>query len=390
MLANFMLLIAGFDYTIKILFQNSVSESSLREARMKLRIDRRSLLQGGSAFALATILPGCATTGPRGPGQSPYPTLITDIPRSDYAFATTCDEVAAGYDLAGKTVLITGCNSGLGYESLRTLVARGAHVIGTARTLAKAQDACASVTTAGSSGKATPLVCELTDMDSVVACADDVNRLLDDSNKPLDILICNAGIMALPKLEQVDVNGVMLEKQFVVNHLGHYLLTRRVLPQVQAAPAGRIVMISSTGYTLALKGGILFDNLSYAEGYKPFTAYGQSKLSNILFSNELSRRNQDQALTSNAIHPGMVATNLGRYISGKPRDPDAPLRKGFKTADQGAATQVYAAIDDRLAGVSGYYFGDCNPVKRKGLYATDAALAEQLWDVSEELVSEWL
>jgi NAD(P)-dependent dehydrogenase (short-subunit alcohol dehydrogenase family) len=227
-------------------------------------------------------------------------------------------------------------------------------------------------------------------MDSVVACSDAVNRLLDASNQPLDILMCNAGIMALPKLEQVDVNGVMLEKQFVVNHLGHYLLTRRVLPQVQAAPAGRIVMISSMGYSLAPKGGILFDNLSYAEGYKPFAAYGQSKLSNILLSNELSRRYQDAALTSNAIHPGMVATNLGRYISGKPRDPDAPLRKGFKTADQGAATQVYAAIDSRLANASGYYFSDCNPEELKGDYARDAALGEQLWDVSEGLVSEWL
>jgi NAD(P)-dependent dehydrogenase (short-subunit alcohol dehydrogenase family) len=356
----------------------------------KYTTTRRQLLQSTSALAITAILPSCAKSSSRGQGQSPNPTLITDIPRSDYGFATTCDEVAAAYDLSGKTVLITGCNSGLGYESLRTLVARGAHVIGTARTLAKAQDACASVTNADSSGKATPLVCELTDMNSVVACADDVNQLLDDSNAPLDILMCNAGIMALPKLEQVDVNGVLLEKQFVVNHLGHYLLTRRVLPQVQAAPAGRIVMISSMGYSLAPKGGILFDNLSYAEGYKPFSAYGQSKLSNILFSNELSRRYKDAALTANAIHPGMVATNLGRYISGKPRDPDAPLRKGFKTADQGAATQVYAAIDSRLADVSGYYFSDCNPEELKGDYARDAELAAKLWDVSEELVTPYL
>jgi len=361
---------------------------------MKLRIDRRSLLQGGSAFALAAILPGCATTSSRGQGQSPNPALITDILRSDYGFATTCDEVAAGYDLAGKTVLITGCNSGLGYESMRTLVAQGAHVYGTARTLAKAEKACSSVSGPNIQGTATPLVCELTDMESVVGCADAVNRLLDASNAPLDILMCNAGIMALPKLEQVDVKGLngvqALEKQFVVNHLGHYLLTRRVLPQVEAAPAGRIVMVSSMGYSLAPKGGILFDNLSYAEGYKPFSAYGQSKLANILLSNELSLRYKDAALTSNAIHPGMVATNLGRYISGKPADPNAPLRKGFKTPDQGAATQVYAAIDKRLDGVSGYYFGDCNPEERKGAYANNSELAAKFWDVSQELVSPYL
>jgi NAD(P)-dependent dehydrogenase (short-subunit alcohol dehydrogenase family) len=370
---------------------------------MKIKAQtRRQLLQSTSALALTAILPGCATT--RGSGQSPNPTLITDIPRSAYGFATTSDEVAANYNLSGKTVLITGCNSGLGYESLRTLVARGAHVIGTARTLAKAQDACASVTHAGSSGKATPLVCELTDMNSVVACADDVNRLLDASNAPLDILMCNAGIMALPKLEQVEVNGVLLEKQFVVNHLGHYLLTRRLLPQVAAAPAGRVVWVSSLGYALAPEGGIQFDNLSgdsCTEGkcYQAFKNYGQTKLANILTSNEISRRYKDVALTSNAIHPGLVDTNLGRYMRGGTAAPtelkdrsatDKPLRKGMKTADQGAATQVYAAIDKNLNGVSGYYFEDCNPVATKGVYATDAALAAKLWDVSEQLVQPYL
>jgi NAD(P)-dependent dehydrogenase (short-subunit alcohol dehydrogenase family) len=356
---------------------------------------RRQLLQSASALALAAILPSCATVKKRpGQGQSPNPTLITDIPGSDYAFATTCDEVVAGYDLSGMTVLITGCNSGLGYESMRALAAAGAHVIGTARSMEKAEQSCASV-----AGKTTPLVCELADMDSVVACSDAVNQLLDDANQPLDILMCNAGIMALPKLEQVTIlvggQPVLLEKQFVVNHLGHYLLTRRVLPQVQAAPAGRIVMLSSTGYTLAPKGGIWFDNLSYTEGYKPFSAYGQSKLANALMAKELSLRYADEPLTANAVHPGMVGTNLGRYISGKPptannNAPDAPLRKGFKTPAQGAATQVYVAIDTRLDNVSGYYFEDCNPAEMKGPYANDMVLAAQLWDVSAELVKDYL
>ncbi len=236
----------------------------------------------------------------------------------------------------------------------------------------------------------TPLVCELTDMQSVVACAAAVTSL----DKPIDILMCNAGIMALPKLEQVEVNGgkgsVKLEKQFVVNHLGHYLLTRRILPQLAKAPAARIVVLSSTGYTLAPPEGIQFNNLSGEQGYKPFTAYGQSKLANALLAKEISRRYADAPLTANAVHPGMVATNLGRHISGKPRDPDAPLRKGFKTADQGAATQVYVAIDDRLAGVSGYYFEDCNPVQMQGENANSVELAEQLWEVSEEIVKPWL
>jgi len=339
---------------------------------MTSTIDRRYLMQAGSALAVSSLLPR---------GLMAAQISFADIPLSEYGFDTTCDDVVVGYDLAGLTVLITGCNSGLGYESMRSLAAAGAHVIGAARTEEKAEKACASV-----EGKTTPLVCELTSMDSVVACTEAVVNM----DVPVDVLMCNAGIMALPDLEQVDVNGVLLEKQFVVNHLGHYLLTRRLLPQVQAAPSGRVVMVSSMGYSLAPKGGIQFDNLSAEQGYKAFKNYGQSKLANILFSNEISRRYADTALTSNAIHPGVVATNLGRYMSSEPRDPDEPLRKGFKYPNQGAATQVYVAIDRRLQGVSGYYFEDCNPSKTKGKYVNDEALALQLWDVSAELVSEYL
>jgi len=347
---------------------------------MATSFDRRYLLQASSALALTSALPRALFAA-----QIPF----DDIPRSDYGFATTCDEVAAGYDLSGTTVLITGCNSGLGYESMRTLIAGGAHVIGTARTLEKAEQAC-GIANARGFGKATPLVCELSNMESVVACSDAVAAL----DIPVDVLICNAGIMALPKLEQVEVNGVTLEKQFVVNHLGHYLLTRRVLPQLEAANAARIIMLSSVAYTMGPKSGIQFDNLSGEEGYSPFKAYGQSKLANLLTSNELSRRYADTPITANAVHPGMVATNLGRYLSGKPEAvsaagerTDEPMRKGFKYPDQGAATQVYCAIDRRLEGVSGYYFADCNPEQTQGAHATDQALAAKLWDISEELVS---
>ena len=151
---------------------------------------------------------------------------------------------------------------------MRTLVAHGAHVLGTARTLEKAEEACASVSNAENNGKATPLVCELTDMESVAACADAAVLLLETNAKPLDVLMCNAGIMALPQLEQIEVNGTLLEKQFVVNHLGHYLLTRRLLPQIEAAPAARIVVLSSIGYRNAPPEGIQFDNLSGEHDYE--------------------------------------------------------------------------------------------------------------------------
>jgi len=328
-------------------------------------MNRRGFLQGASALGLMAAWPFRARAG------------IENIPRSQYGFATTADEVVAGLDLSGKTVLITGANSGLGFESMRVMAARGAHVICTGRTMEKAKKAGEKV-----GGRTTPLVLELTDFDSVVACAEQARAL----DTPIDILMLNAGIMALPKLEQV----YGLEKQFVVNHLGHFLLTKHLLPQVEAAEAGRVVVLSSIGYQQAPAEGIQFDNLSGEKGYKPFTAYGQTKLANALFSRELARRYGDTAVTSNSVHPGMVATNLGRYITGRMRDPDEPLRKGFKTAVQGAATQVYVGTDPRLAGVSGHYFEDCNPVEPEGPHMRDDALAKKLWDVSEELVADYV
>ncbi len=332
---------------------------------MSYDFDRRKVLLSGSALAASAFLPTHLWAG------------IEDVPRSDYGFETTADDVVQSIDLNGKTAVITGCNSGLGLESMRAMAKQGAHVIGTARTMEKAQTACDSV-----DGQTTPLVLELTDFDSVVACADQISAL----DEPIDVLMCNAGIMALPKLEQV--NG--LEKQFVVNHLGHYILTRRLLPKVEAADASRIVMVSSIGYKNAPKEGIQFDNLGWDEGYSPFTAYGQTKLANALFSRELARRYEGNKVTSNSIHPGLVATNLGRYITGKPRDPNEPLRDGFKTVNQGASTQVYVAVDPRLDGVSGYYFEDCNPVEPEGPHMHDDALALKLWDVSEEITGDYL
>ena len=248
---------------------------------------RRQLLQSASALALVASLPRCAAVSE--PPVSRARIAFADIPRSDFGFATTADEVAAAYNLRGMTALVTGCNSGLGYESMRTLAARGAHVLGTGRTMEKAAAARDQVLAEFPAATITPLVCELTSMASVAACAATVTGL----DQPLDILMCNAGIMALPELEQVEVqvdgSPLLLEKQFVVNHLGHFLLTRQLLPQVLAARQGRVVMVSSGGYTLAPEGGILFDDLAYSEGYQPFKAYGQTKLANILLARELTR-----------------------------------------------------------------------------------------------------
>src|SRR6188474_1697704 len=171
-----------------------------------------------------------------------------DAPRSTFRADATAEEVTAGIDLTGKTVVVTGCNSGIGLETMRVLALRGAHVIGTARTLERGQVACASV-----QGSATPVVLELSDFDSVVACAEAIRAF----DTPIDALVCNAGVL-LTELEQV--RG--LEMQFVVNHLGHFVLVNRLLDRVTAAPQGRVVVVGSMAHAQVPPGGIQFDNLS--------------------------------------------------------------------------------------------------------------------------------
>ena len=288
---------------------------------------------------------------------------------------STAEEVTAGLDLSGMTALVTGANSGLGYETMRVLAARGAHVIGTGRTIEKAENACASI-----DGKTTPAVLELADLDSVGSCSEQVLSM----DMPIDMLVLNAGIMALPELEQV--NGI--ERQFFVNHLGHFALGVNLLDRVKAAPAGRIVVLSSSGHMWAPGDGVEFDNLSGERDYEPMKMYGQSKLSNGLFAFELARRLADTNATANAVHPGIINTNLGRHF---PKWQLA-FAKMFgwvfmKNTEEGAATQSYVAANPRLAGMTGYYFADCNPVMPDPRMQ-DAALAAKLWEVSERLCAD--
>lgn len=293
---------------------------------------------------------------------------------------TTAEQATAGLDLAGRTALVTGATSGIGLETARVLALRGAHVLVTGRTLDKARAACAEIP-----GRATPLACELGDVDAVVECAARVTQL----KVPLDMLICNAGIMAPPTLELV--RG--LEKQFVVNHLGHFLLVHRLLPAVQAAPAGRVVMVSSSAHQWAPPGGIAFDNLTGGKRYDPRVFYGQSKLANALVARELARRLAGTATTANAVHPGLIITNIIRYLP-KWQQLLAPLvgpllRSRIKTPAQGAATTCYVAAHPDVAGISGRYFADC-AVATPEKVMEDDVLAARLWTESEKLTRAWL
>jgi len=260
---------------------------------------------------------------------------------------------------------------------MRVLAGRGARIIGASRTREKARDAGGKI-----DGEVIPVACELSDLDSVVACTEEVKSL----DLPIDALICNAGIMALPELQQ----KYGLEMQFLTNHLGHFVLVNRLLEQVKKAPAGRVVMVSSLGHYTSVAGGINFDNLSGDKRYVPFTFYGQSKLANLLMSNELARRLKGSRATSNAIHPGIIMTPLVRNV-GSLRATLAGLASWpvSRTVEQGAATQCYVAVSPALEKVSGYYFADCNPA-RMSAHAQNPDLAARLWTVSEQLASEYL
>ena len=285
---------------------------------------------------------------------------------------STAEEVTEGIDLTGKTVLITGVNSGIGTETMRVMALRGAHVIGTARSLEKASDAAAEMP-----GAVTPMACELTDLEDVRRCAAAVAAAAPE----IDILIANAGIMALPKLEQV--NGI--EKQFATNHLGHFLLVNLLKEQIKAAGNARVVVVSSSAHLQAPKEGIQFDNLSGEHGYGAFRAYGQSKLANVLFANGLNQRLGDGA-TANSLHPGVIGTNLGRHMNPLLAGVMGLFMKPFaKSIAQGAATQCYVATSAELDGVAGRYFADCNEARSNPL-AGDRRLGDRLWKVSEELV----
>ena len=299
------------------------------------------------------------------------------VPRSPWSRRSTALEVTAGLELGGKTILITGCNSGLGFESMHVLAARGAGIIAAARTVRKAEEAAEKVP-----GDITPVACELSDLGSVADCADAVSAL----NRPIDVLLCNAGIMSPPRLEQ----RYGLEMQFLTNHLGHFVLVNRLLDRVKEASAGRVVMVSSLGHYTTVAGGINFDNLSGEKRYVPFLFYGQSKLANLLMSNELARRLEGSRAACNAIHPGVIMTPLMRNI-GDLRASLASLLSWpiARSVQQGAATQCYVATSPDLAGISGHYFADCNPA-RMSAHARDPGLAARLWEVSEELAADYL
>lgn len=299
----------------------------------------------------------------------------------DFNRKSTAEQVTDGIDLSGKTILITGVGSGLGKESMRVLAMRGAHIIGLDRTLSAAQQACDQVPSA-----TTAFACDLSDPDAIVACAKQINEQFSS----LDVVLTNAGVMA-PPLTLVHKYKEPLELQFAINFLGNFVLINHLLPLLKAARSARIVQVASGAYVVApKKEGIVFDNLDWSTGYNGLTAYGHSKLGVMLMNRVLAKQLEGTQVTSNAIHPGLIRTNLAH-------DTKTPFvkiiswfgRPWMRSIAQGAATQCLAVTRPELDGVSGEHFADCNLLAATG-HATDMVLAEKLWKKAQSLADGYL
>eukprot|EP01134_Creolimax_fragrantissima_P003225 CFRG3225T1 len=253
---------------------------------------------------------------------------------------------------------------------------RGANIIGLARSKEKATEALAKFQ---GKGKYVPVACELCDPTSVRSAVEEVKK----TGLVLDAIIANAGIMAVPTLELV--HGY--EKQFFTNHIGHFMLVTELLDSL--AEDGRVVSLSSFAHFNAPWVGIDFDNLKGEKSYSPYVAYGRSKMANLLFVKSLAKRFEGTKRTANAVHPGVIYTNLYQNSFSITAWWMRNVASYFiKNVQQGAASEVYVATNPDIVGVNGKYFEDCNvsPIRRRT--GTSMETAEQLWKRSEEIVEE--
>ena len=310
--------------------------------------------------------------------------------RSHLAPRPTALEVVAGHDLSGKTAIVTGGGSGIGIETVRALATAGADVTIAARSVQAAEAVAASMRD-HVAGAITVAFLDLPDLASVRAFAD----AWLPSHPRLDLLIENAGVMALPDLQR---NAQAWEMQLATNVLGHQLLAALLQTALVAAAPSRVVCLSSSAHRRSPFHPE--DPQFERRSYDPWLAYGQSKTGNSLLALALTARLADRGVTANAVDPGGIMTNLQRHM-----DPDLPRQLGwidddghvhpqFKTPEQGAATTLWAAVGAELVGVGGLYLQDCqeamvtdDDTSLSGVqpWALDPAAADALWELCESV-----
>jgi NAD(P)-dependent dehydrogenase (short-subunit alcohol dehydrogenase family) len=303
---------------------------------------------------------------------------------SGFGARSTAAEVLNGVDLSGQTAIVTGGYSGIGLETTRALAAAGAHVVVPARRPDNARSELAGIEDV----QVDEL--DLGDLRSVAAFSE---RFLA-TGRGIDIVINSAGIMACPETRV----GPGWEAQFATNHLGHYVLVNLLWPAIAADGGARVVAVSSRGHH---RGGIRWDDVQFEHGYDKWEAYGQAKTANVLFAVHLDALARDAGVRAFALHPGGIMTPLQRHLSTEEMAAEGwvdenrnPVSTSFKTPEQGAATQVWAATSAKLDGMGGVYCEDCEIAEPAvegdetgGVrdYAVDPELAARLWSLSAEL-----
>jgi WW domain-containing oxidoreductase len=286
---------------------------------------------------------------------------------------STANQVLAGVDLTRRWILVTGCDEEIGFETMNALAANGAHVLGLASSLASAKNACDRI-----GPRATPVACDLADLDSVAAAAELVRGL----QVSLDAIITNAEVPVPSTLRTR--HGV--ELQFLGNHIGHFALVNQLLDLVRNG-TGRIVIVSSAASVIqAPRDGIMFDNLDGRRFYDPMTFYGQSKFAVALYAKELSRRLRRRAIAVNSLHPGASKLTSARQDFFLPlRVVRSTVQLFMKSTGQRAATGALLAASPCVTGITGEYWSDCQVAEGNPLL-NDTELAKRLWQVSLQIV----
>ncbi|MFB7507839.1 SDR family NAD(P)-dependent oxidoreductase [Streptomyces broussonetiae] len=313
--------------------------------------------------------------------------MTENLITTPFSAQTTAAEVLDGIDLSGRRAIVTGGASGIGRETARALAAAGAEVTIGVRDPAAGAQAAEEITPASGPGTVCAAMLDLADQTSVHA-------FVEAWQRPLHILVLNAGVMASP-LERTREGW---EMQFATNHLGHFALATGLHSALAAAQGARVVSVSSVGH---VNGDVLFDDINFQRHtYEPWAAYSQSKTANILFAVEAARRWASDLIAVNALNPGRItSTRLGRHIgdiSNSPASFEANSADvSWKDIEQGAATSALLAASPLVEGVTGRYFEDCNeagphrPGVRRGVaaHAMDRQSAARLWQTSLDMLA---
>ena len=285
--------------------------------------------------------------------------------------------------LNGKTVIITGANTGIGKETAVDLARRGATVIMACRDLQRSQIALDEIVKRSGNSRVILKHLDLASMKSIHKFANDINMNV----AKLHVLINNAGLISTPE-RQVTEDG--FEQTIAVNHLGHFLLTNLLIDLLKKSQPSRIVVVSSNAHSsiIASRSPFRFDNMQSEISYNNWESYGQSKLANILFTRELAKRINGTGVTANSLHPGSVTTELGRHLGYSQIVQTillSVISLFLKTAEEGAQTTIHLAVSEEVEGISGKYFSDCKEIAPAETAQDDEA-ATKLWHISAELV----